>query len=52
MELSFAEEIAWRNHVQQLYMAAKNYQLLAGAENERYRTYLKEKYEPQKQEFT
>jgi len=52
MELTFAEEIAWKDHVHQLHLAARNYELLAAAEDERYRAYLKEKYKPQKQEFT
>jgi len=52
MELSLIEELAWKEHVQQLYLAAKNYQLLAASENDRFREYLKGKYEPQKQEFT
>jgi len=52
MDLTFQEELAWKKHVQELYLAARNYHVLAEQEDNRFREYLKGKYESQPKPFT
>lgn len=52
MQLSFIEELAWREDVHILYMAAREAYEIASEEEQRYQEYLKAKYKPQPQGFT
>jgi len=52
MQLSFIEELAWREDIHKLYMTARDAYKIASEEEHRYREYLKDRYAPQPREFT
>jgi len=52
MSLSFMEELAWREQVHELYVAANDAYKIASEEEQRLQEYLKSKYSPQPRAFT